>query len=96
LAETIQAGRAITAAGLVNGFDGAADRVCPQFGELRTRLHQLAGQPFHLTGAGPSLFALFERASAARTAAARIQQDGIPAHVARSIARQPALRASHT
>ena len=96
LAETIRAGRPLTAAGLVNGFDGAADRVYPQFAELRARLHQLAGQPFHLTGAGPSLFALFVSMRAARTAAARIQQDGIPVHVARSIARQPAIRASHT
>jgi 4-diphosphocytidyl-2-C-methyl-D-erythritol kinase len=94
LADSIRAGRSLANAGLINSFDGAADRVYPQFSELRAHLQQLAGQPFHLTGAGPSLFALYSEAQAARAAAARIERADIHAHVARSIARQPAIRAS--
>ena len=94
LADSIRAGRSLTDAGLINGFDGAADRVYPRFSELRAQIRETAGQAFHLTGAGPSLFALFSEAQAARAAAARIRRAGMLAHVARSIARQPAIRAS--
>jgi 4-diphosphocytidyl-2C-methyl-D-erythritol kinase len=79
----------------VNGFDGAADRVYPQFSDLRARLHEVAGQPFHLTGAGPTLYSIFAAAPDARAAARRIGRAGIQMHVARTVARQPAIRASH-
>lgn len=94
LAKAIRAGRPLAGAGLINSFDNAANRVYPQFQELRARLQTLTGQPFHLTGAGPTLFALFESEAAASSAAATIERGGLTAHVARSIARLPAVRAS--
>jgi 4-diphosphocytidyl-2-C-methyl-D-erythritol kinase len=94
LANSIRAGRSLPDTCLINTFDGAADRVYPRFSELRAHLQELAGQQFHLTGAGPSLFALFSEAQAARAAAARIERADIVAYVARSIAQQPAIRAS--
>jgi 4-diphosphocytidyl-2-C-methyl-D-erythritol kinase len=95
LADAIRDGRPLVETALVNGFDRAADRVYPQFPELRTCLHELTGQRFHLTGAGPTLFGLFSEATAARHAARRLGHGGMPAHVARTVARQPAIRASH-
>lgn len=79
---------------LVNGFDGAAARVYPAFDALRSRLATLVGRPFHLTGAGPTLYALFPEGGAADEAARRLLRSGLDARVARTVARRPAIRAS--
>ncbi len=94
LAANASAGVKIDDADLVNSFDGPAARVYPGFVELRARVQRLARRPVHLTGAGPSLFALFPTEDAARAAAARISTTGLPTYVARSLMRRPSVRAS--
>jgi 4-diphosphocytidyl-2-C-methyl-D-erythritol kinase len=79
-------------AALVNSFDAAASRVYPGFTELRRRLCEEIGRPVHLTGAGPTLFAVFTDAAEARQAAGRVSRLGLRALVARSIARRPPIR----
>lgn len=95
LAEQLRAGSDTGGLPMVNAFDGPADRVYPGFPALRRRLTDLLGAPAHLTGAGPSLFVQFASADAARSAAKIVARAGITAHVARSVARRPAIRASH-
>jgi 4-diphosphocytidyl-2-C-methyl-D-erythritol kinase len=95
LADHLRAGNTIATLPLVNAFDGPADRVYTGFPSLRRRLTDLIGAPVHLTGAGPTLFALYASAEAARTAARAVVRAGITAHFARSIARRPTIRASH-
>jgi 4-diphosphocytidyl-2-C-methyl-D-erythritol kinase len=94
LAEAVQARIGVTDGDLVNGFDGPAARVYPGFRELRARVQQLARRPVHLTGAGPGLFALIPDEREARAAAARVATTGLPTHIARSVMRRPAIRAS--
>jgi len=94
LAEQIRQGHTLAGAALVNNFDGAADRVYPQFVYLRAQLRQVTGQTFHVTGAGPTLFAVYQQAAPARAAAEKVRQAGLLVHVARSIARRPEIRAS--
>lgn len=94
LAATASAGVRIEDADLVNSFNGPAARIYPGFLELRARVQLLARRPVHLTGAGPSLFAIFPSEEAAQAAAARMSTTGLPTQVARSIARRPSIRAS--
>jgi 4-diphosphocytidyl-2-C-methyl-D-erythritol kinase len=94
LAERLRAGQPVVGTTLVNGFDGAAERAYPDFAALRARLADATGAPFHLTGAGPGLFALFETDALAREAARRLGRPGGEVFVARSIARRPAIRVS--
>lgn len=92
VAALVRDGRPLGQVPLVNAFDAAADRVYPDFAALRIRLAALAGAPFHLTGAGPSLFACFPSAAEAQAAARALTRARIAAHVAHSIARRPAIR----
>jgi 4-diphosphocytidyl-2-C-methyl-D-erythritol kinase len=94
LAAALRAGESVQDAHLVNGFDRAADRVYPGFPMLRTQLADLLGAPVHLTGAGPTLFALFPRADAAREAARRARHQGLVAQAAHTVVGRPAMRAS--
>jgi 4-diphosphocytidyl-2-C-methyl-D-erythritol kinase len=94
LAASLRAGERVQDDLLVNGFDAAADRVYLGMTSLRARLGGLLGAPIHLTGAGPTLFAVFERAEAARHAAREARRAGLPALVASSIVGRPPIRAS--
>lgn len=94
LAEGLRAGQPVRSALLVNGFDAAADRVYAGLPVLRARLTDLLGAPVHLTGAGPTLFALFDRAETARPAAGRVRRAGQTALVASSVVGRAAIRAS--
>ena len=94
LAEHLRAGRSLSGATLVNAFDSAASQVYPDFAERRARLTELLASPVYLTGAGPTLYALFETAGLAQQAARRVRQSGQPALVTRSVNRRPAIRAS--
>jgi 4-diphosphocytidyl-2-C-methyl-D-erythritol kinase len=94
LAASLKAGEHVRGDLLVNGFDAAADRVYPEMRSLRVRLADLLGAPVHLTGAGPSLFAIFERQDVARQAARAATRAGLPALVASSIVGRPKIRAS--
>jgi len=94
LADRIRAGLMIDGAVLVNSFDSAANEVYPGFVGLRRRLHDLSGLSFHLTGAGPTLFAPCSTARQARDAVRTLTVAGIDAQMARSVARRPSIRAS--
>jgi 4-diphosphocytidyl-2-C-methyl-D-erythritol kinase len=91
LAEQIRAGQPILGAPLVNTFDAAAERVYPTFADLRASLADAAGVPVHLTGAGPSLFALFASGAETREAARRMARLGLPTFAAHSIADRPRM-----
>ncbi|MFN8636289.1 MAG: 4-(cytidine 5'-diphospho)-2-C-methyl-D-erythritol kinase [Chloroflexota bacterium] len=88
------AGQTSLDASLVNAFDRAANQVYPGFAELRARLVDAIGQPVHLTGAGPSLFALCEDRRAADRAAGQASQLDLPTFVARTVATRPPIRES--
>jgi 4-diphosphocytidyl-2-C-methyl-D-erythritol kinase len=94
LAEAMRAGEKVRDALLVNGFDRAADRVYTSFATLRTRLADLLQRPIHLTGAGPTLFAIYARADEATAAARALRRLRLPARVANSMAGRPRIRAS--
>jgi 4-diphosphocytidyl-2-C-methyl-D-erythritol kinase len=91
--EWLAAGRSVSEAPLVNGFDAAADRVYLGFPRLRTEIAAAIGRPVHLSGAGPTLFALFDRPADAALAAERINP-ALPTFAVASIARRPSIRAT--
>jgi hypothetical protein len=68
--------------------------VYPDFRALRARLADLFGAAIHLTGAGPTLYALFDRADQARDAAGAARRLGLAASAACSIVGRPRIRAS--
>lgn len=86
LSEQLDAGRAPDSALLFNVFDRAADVVYDGFAAIRERLVDGTGRRFHLTGAGPSLFALAADGADARRVATAIQHLNIPAHVVLPVA----------
>ena len=88
----LRAGRSVADAPLVNTFDAAARRVYPAFAELRVELSGLLGRPVHLSGAGPTLFALYDRPEDAGAAARTVAGLGLQTFVARSIAHRPPIR----
>ena len=77
--------------GFANAFDRAANRLYPGYAELRRRLEGLAAAPLSLTGAGPSLYALFDTQSAAAAAAHRMGEAGVLTYVARSVTTRPKI-----
>jgi 4-diphosphocytidyl-2-C-methyl-D-erythritol kinase len=92
LADRIRDGAAVFDASFINSFDGPAVRVHPDFAVLRSRLADAAGTPLHLTGAGPSVFALCTSRAHAEGAARRMGRHGVRTFVARSIAHRPSIR----
>lgn len=94
LAGALREGQPIRDDLLVNGFDRAADRVYTDFPSLRARLTELLQRRVHLTGAGPTLFAIYRRSDDARLAARQAHRLGIPTRVASSVVGRPRIRAS--
>jgi len=92
LADRLAAGASPVDVPLPNAFDPAADDAYPGFRDLRRRLAVAVGRPLHLTGAGPSLFALFETRSAATAAVRQMAQLGVPCHLARRVRQLPIIR----
>jgi 4-diphosphocytidyl-2-C-methyl-D-erythritol kinase len=92
LAERLRGGSVLRAP-LVNGFDGSADRVYAGLPALRLRLAELLRAPVHLTGAGPTLFGLFERPEPAHRAARAVRGAGLSAIVAHTVAGPAPIRA---
>jgi 4-diphosphocytidyl-2-C-methyl-D-erythritol kinase len=84
----------MTDAPLVNAFDRAADRVYAGYAELRARLTSAIARPVRMTGAGPTLFAIFEDRAGAAGAVEQAAAIGVTALVARSIARRPEIHAA--
>lgn len=91
-AERLASGASPIDAPFPNAFDRVATDVYPDFADLRRRLTAAAGRPLQLTGAGPSLFALFETRSAAAAAVRRMAQLGVRCHLARRVGRLPIIR----
>lgn len=92
LVDGLRSGHPIRQASLVNGFGAAADRVYPRFARLRAELAGRLGTSIHLSGAGPTLFAVFDHPRDARSAAERIRQPDLATFVARSVAGRAAIR----
>lgn len=97
LRDWLRAGCSITRATLVNRFDAAANRIYPGFADLRAELGRLFGRPVHLSGAGPTLFAVFDTPAEARSAATAVAalkaaDRRLSTFVARSIRRRPSIR----
>lgn len=74
-----------------NAFDRAASAVYPDFGALRARLEDAAGAPLSLSGAGPSLYALFDAEDEAHAAAARMAALGVPTYAASAVTALPTI-----
>ena len=96
LCNWLRDGGSITRAELVNGFDQAATRVYPGFAELRANLAGIVGRPVHLSGAGPTVFAIFDTPGDASVAARQVVRTGLTTFVARSIARRSPIRTLST
>ena len=86
-------GQGFEGARFPNAFDRAANQVYPGFADLRRQLEARAATPVSLTGAGPSLYALFDSQAAAVTAARRMGELGVPTYVARSVMTRPRIEA---
>jgi 4-diphosphocytidyl-2-C-methyl-D-erythritol kinase len=84
----------MTDAPLVNAFDRAAGRVYAGYADLRARLSSAISRPVRMTGAGPTLFAIFEDRAGAAGAVEQAAAIGVTALVAQSIARRPEVRAA--
>jgi 4-diphosphocytidyl-2-C-methyl-D-erythritol kinase len=98
VATHIQQHQPLTAAHLVNAFARAAREVFPGLAELWAELETSCARTFHLSGAGPSLFALASSKGEARALAAQAERLGVPAQAARTVRhartsiRPPAIR----
>lgn len=87
LAERLQRRVPLRELDLVNGFARVARGAFPRLAEAWETAERLAGRPFHLSGAGPALFALADNAEDARQVARRVRTLGFPARVARTVRR---------
>lgn len=67
-----------------NVFEQVAPLVFDQIDSYRRRLTALTGAPAHLSGAGPSLFALCPNSETARRAASRLTSEGLQAWAVRT------------
>jgi 4-diphosphocytidyl-2-C-methyl-D-erythritol kinase len=88
--EELLAGRFPPERMLVNTFSRVADDVFPGLPALRARLRAAAaGRPVHLSGAGPTVFCLFEEQEEAHTAFRELREEGLPVYLARTVGRRP-------
>ncbi len=65
----------------VNELEPAVLRVAPSVERMRSRVAGIAGRPVGVSGAGSTLFALFDDAEAARGLAAQLTENGLRAVV---------------
>ncbi|HYU19310.1 MAG TPA: 4-(cytidine 5'-diphospho)-2-C-methyl-D-erythritol kinase [Chloroflexota bacterium] len=85
LADRLRSGEVPALGYAPNTFDRPAAQLYPGFEALRRRLSRAAGTALQLTGAGPSLYALFATRTEAKWAAARMAGLGVPSCLARSV-----------
>jgi 4-diphosphocytidyl-2C-methyl-D-erythritol kinase len=83
----LRRGAALSDGHLVNAFARAAKQVFPGLSELWRELEQRCGRPFHLSGAGPALFALADNRADADRLASEAEQLGATGLKARSVHR---------
>ncbi|MDQ3809455.1 MAG: 4-(cytidine 5'-diphospho)-2-C-methyl-D-erythritol kinase [Chloroflexota bacterium] len=70
---------------LINAFERAARRLFPGLDGTWNDLERLVGRPFHLSGAGPALYALAGTRAEARQFARAIQRPGLTSFAARTV-----------
>lgn len=85
LATAISRGDAAEPSLLGNCFEAVADAAFPSLPSYRAAMLAAGCESVHLSGAGPSLFSLFEREKEARSAAKRLVSSGFQPIVARTL-----------
>ena len=85
LADALRAGGPVREAWMVNTFEHVADDVYPGHAERRRALAAAVGGRAHLSGAGPSLFALVGGRAEGERAVARLRAGGWEARVVRTV-----------
>jgi 4-diphosphocytidyl-2-C-methyl-D-erythritol kinase len=77
---------------LVNGFERAARRIFPELSTVWDAAERQSGRRFHLSGAGPAIFALASDRSDARQQVARLAQcDTAATYAVRTVRRARAV-----
>ena len=69
----------------LNAFERAARARFAGLGKLWDVLEDTCGRPFHLSGSGPSVFALARDRADAQQQAGRVAELGVPAHVVHTV-----------
>ncbi len=80
---------------LVNGFERAARQVFPGLDELWHAAERTSGQRFHISGAGPALFALAASRAEAGGVARRLERPDADAFVVRTVHHARASQRAH-
>ena len=94
LADALRAGTPVREEWMVNTFEHVADDVYPRHAERRQALAVAVGGTAHLSGAGPSLFALVAGRTEGEQACARLRADGLAPLLVRTM--QPIMDARRT
>ena len=92
LADALRAGTPVREESMVNTFEHVADDVYPGHAERRQALAAAVGGSAHLSGAGPSLFALVAGRAQGERACARLRADGLEPRLVRTM-QQPIMDA---
>ena len=85
LADALCAGRPVREEWMVNTFEQVADDVYPGHAERRQALSSAVGGSAHLSGAGPSLFALVAGRAEGERACARLRTEGLDPRLLRTV-----------
>ena len=84
LADALRAGAPVREASMVNTFEHIADQVYPGHAERRRALASAVGGRAHLSGAGPSLFAVVAGRAEGERACARLCAEGLAPRLVRT------------
>jgi 4-diphosphocytidyl-2-C-methyl-D-erythritol kinase len=85
LAARLRNGQGLRGAHLANAFERVARDVFPVLSELWEQLQRRCARPFHLSGAGPALFALADTRAEAQQLARQVARPGVRTFAARSV-----------
>jgi len=85
LAARLRSGQGLRGAHLANAFERAARDVFPGLNELWEHLQRRCARPFHLSGAGPALFALADARTEALQLARQVASPGVRTFAARTV-----------
>ena len=85
LADALRAGSPVREEWMVNTFEHVADEVYPGHAERRRALAAAVGGRAHLSGAGPSLFAVVGGRAEGEQACARLRAEGLEARPVRTV-----------
>jgi 4-diphosphocytidyl-2-C-methyl-D-erythritol kinase len=82
----LRSGERLTSSHLFNAFDSVADKVYPDFPELRQGLLREGASSVHLSGSGPTLFSLVSDQEEGTALARRWAGLGVRTHVVKTVA----------